>query len=323
MYITSCAPSAKTEGAGSQYQRYLLTYLYAKYQGWTYVHMPDVLYDGYDDQIQEVEAIWVKCFSFLSTFGKVNLPITHSLQDALSNKKIYNIPFRKVHAELNRLKPSVREGLLENARGELRKCIAEANLAPKREKDLFIIAAHFRAFGTPDIVFFPYFSFPWQYFNYDYGLPDNRTEYYVRLYSKAINQIARTSEVGKVVLRIHSIVPESVFSELVNLLDRNIEVMYCINEKSPIAFLDLLTADALLASHSSFSWLPLLLRKKPTYIRKGFRHFLTESTKLVEEVYYENGRPIKNFYRWLNKIFSYGIFYPKYYYQMLTSRLYF
>lgn len=323
MLITACVPSAKTEGAGSQYQRYLLTYLYAKYQGWTYIHLPDTLYDGYDDQIEEVEAIWVNCFSFLNEAGRVEIPVTDNLEDARSHNKIYNIPFKKVYAALNRLDIDTRECLLEDARKKLTRCISEADLSPERKKDEFVIAAHFRAFGTPDIVFFPYFSFPWQYFNYDYGLPDNKTEYYVLLYSQAINSIAKKSGASKIIVRLHSIVSESVFKGLVERLDKNIDVIYCINERSPVAFLDLLTADALLASHSSFSWLPLLLRKKTTYIRKGFRHFLTKNTELIEEVYYEKDRPIMNFYRFLKKIFCYAIFYPKYYYQMITSRLYF
>ena len=97
-----------------------------------------------------------------------------------------------------------------------------------------------------------------------------------------------------------------------SLLDKKIKIRFFLNELAPYSFLDLVFADILVASHSSFSWLALLLRNGPSYIRKGFRHFTTESTSTLDEVLFsEDQTAIQKFrIKFLLK-FRYWIFNKK------------
>jgi hypothetical protein len=66
----------------------------------------------------------------------------------------------------------------------------------------------------------------------------------------------------------------------------------------PKSFIDLIYADYLIASHSSFSWLASLLHKGPTYMRGNFRHFVTPETQFIEEVLHKNSGPFQTM--WIN-----------------------
>jgi hypothetical protein len=107
------------------------------------------------------------------------------------------------------------------------------------------------------------------------------------------------------------------------LLDQNIQVNFFLKEAAPKAFLDMICADILIASHSSFSWLALLLRSKKTYIRRGFRHFITLDTEVIDEVLYDDCGLMGKLIVFIKLKIAYFAFYPKYFFKLLTNGVFF
>ena len=125
-------------------------------------------------------------------------------------------------------------------------------------------------------------------FSYDYGLPDNNPTYYSELYANAVNKIVSEHNIERPILHVHSTGQRGAFNLFESLLYPEIRVKYFLNAHPPSSFLDLIFADIMIASHSSFSWLAILLRNGPTYIRKNFRHFLPKNTKVIQETLFNN-----------------------------------
>lgn len=315
MIISTSNFGAKTEGAGSQYQRKLLTYLYAKSKGLKYVDIDDPLYLQGDDiahSIDEIKLLWNKAFSFLHR--------VYCNQDVSLKTKI--VDFKEVLRYFSALNNSERDLLLKTAADEFRMSIDRSDFKTDYEKNKLHIALHLRAQDKTDITHFRYFSYPWQYFNVDYGLPDNNPDYYSRFFASQINRIgSQTSQ--PVVLHIHTMASEDDLAGLLKLVSSNIEVRVIRQKISINAVIDFVLADVFIGSHSSFSWLALLLRVGPSYLRGGFRHFVPSHTEKIQEIYYQKGEHFKNVSKYIQKLICYAYFYPQYYYQLLTSRLYF
>lgn len=315
MFITTSNFGAETEGAGSQYQRKLLTYLYAKNKGLGYVDIDENLYLQGDDvafSMDEIKTLWNKAFSFL--------------RKEMASQKITDeykvVDFQVVLRHFSILNAKERDILLKKAAEEFRKSVNQANFKTNYEKNKFHIALHLRAKDKTDITHFKYFSYPWQYFNVDYGLPDNNPEYYAKLFSSEINRISQKTKQA-VTLHLHTMASDDDLKYLLSLIDPDIEIRIIRQRISVSAVIDFVFADVFIGSHSSFSWLALLLRTGPSYLRGGFRHFVPSHTSYIGEVLYEKGEWLKNFGRYIYRLISYAYFYPQYYYQLLTSRLYF
>jgi len=306
------------EGAGSLYQKYLFTYMYALAMQEAYVHTSAHLFKAHykDTDLKKVEELWRLIFYPITSCGK-------SYEMNEHKEAIKSIPFADSYQHIKNIKKQDREGLFKLVRGNFAKSFEENNLTPKLDEGNFTIAVHLRAFGTGDINFFKNYTYPWQYFNCNYGLSDNCPEYYGKLYSKAINAYINVVPRKKIIVHIHSTASKKDLSPLVERLDPRIEIQFCGEQLAPIAFLDMIHADILIASHSSFSWLALLLRHKPSRIRKGFRYILPENTTLLDEVLYDEVPLIKRPIVFLRKVFDYCFFYPEYFFNLIRSRIYF
>jgi hypothetical protein len=144
-------------------------------------------------------------------------------------------------------------------------------------------------------------------FSRDYGLPDNNPDYYSRLYANAVNQIVHKNAIENPVLHIHSTGEKNSFNQLLGLLDIKIKVEFFLNTHPPKSFLDLVFADYLIASHSSFSWLASLLHKGPTFMRRKFRHFVSHETQWIDEVLYDNVSGLQKLWLQLNMRLKYQL----------------
>lgn len=283
------------EGAGSFYQRPFLAYLFAQHQGLPFIHAQnrhsDVHYTK-NDAIsinRDLETI----FEFLGKPTAFEQPHPSlALDQPAIAEQIYHLPFDTAYAFINSLNDVDRERLLAIARNSFKRHVAERanHLIPKKQNGT-TIALHLRDRSSGD----PTPSrklLPWQMFSVDYGLPDNNPQYYAKLYANAVNSIVAEHQITKPILQIHSTGREESFRYLQSLLNRGIEIQFFLNSHPPQSFVAMAYADILIASHSSFSWLPMLLHDGPKYIRKNFRHFLPKDTQIIEEVLYKDKGPL-------------------------------
>lgn len=278
------------EGAGSFYQRPFLAYLFAHANGYNFINAENAFSDCHysETDSSDIHQDWEKIFGFLGKkqIVDVNIP-TYNPEGILEEKQTYHLPFANSYAFLDKLQSTELKEVLVKAREAF-----NANL--KRYPDLLptgsqgtVIALHLRDLSKGDPI--PSSALlDWQMFSYDYGLPDNNPKYYSELYANAVNEIVLERKIEHPILHIHSTGKRDSFNLLQSLLNPNIEVRYFLSAHPPSSFLDLISADILIASHSSFSWLALLLRNGPSYIRKNFRHFLPSTTKIIPEILFRN-----------------------------------
>lgn len=299
------------EGVGSFYQRPFLGYLFALHQGLSFIHAhnrhSDVHY-AKDDAFsinRDLEDI----FEFLgkSTAFKQPHPCLTLDHPAIA-EHIYHVSFETAYAFINSLDDLDRERLLASARSSFRRHLAvRANhLIPKKQTGT-TIALHLRDRSSGDPI--PSRKLlPWQMFSVDYGLPDNNPRYYAKLYANAVNSIVAEHQITKPILQIHSTGNVESFCYLQSLLNPRVEIQFFLNSHPPKSFVAMIYADILIASHSSFSWLPMLLHDGPKYIRKNFRHFVPADTKIIEEVLMKDKNKFEQALIRLNMRLKYWLF---------------
>ncbi len=299
------------EGAGSFYQRSFLAYLFAKNNKLHFINAHNQLSTLHYEpsEVELINTLWHKIFAFLGEYVDVD----NSLPDYDSTNQhrdhvIYNVPFRLSYEHLKNLEIHQREVLLQIARKDFYINIEKNFPELLKKSDDFTIALHLRDFSKGD----PPKSIKlidWQMFSYDYDLPDNNPEYYARMFAFNINKIISEVKPIRPVLNLHSTGNKENYSYFLSLLNPEIKVNLFLNQTAPYSFLDLIYSDVFIASHSSFSWLALLLRDKPSYIRKGFRHFITTKTVILDEVLFTNEQSlIKKLIIKINLIIRYRIF---------------
>ncbi len=309
--ITFIMDPDNQEGAGSFYQRPLFAYLFAKQNGLPFIRAinkhSDVHYKK--DDLDVIQKDWELIYNFLGEPHSFSQPCQIlNVQSTLLRDKIYHVPFDEAYKFIAKLDQRDRETLLDSSRK-----IFKANLEkyapyliPKPENGT-VIALHLRDRSTGDPIPSRHLL-PWQMFSVDYGLPDNNPRYYAKLYAHAVNSIIKKHRITKPILQIHSTGKQESFSKLVELLDPEIDIQFFLNAHPPLSFVTMVYADILIASHSSFSWIPLLLRSGPSYIRRNFRHFLPANTQIIEEVLYKNKNPFETILIKLNMKFRYWLF---------------
>ena len=309
--VTFLMPNDHQEGAGSFYQRFILAYLFAKENNLKYIHAKNTpCLAHYDpNESENINAMWEEIFLFLGTRVDIYIPVSdfHSESDH-DLKTIYHIPFKTAYEYLEALDFDKREVLLEKFRLEFYRNLNKKFIPVKECKTDFIIAIHLRDSSRGD----PIKSIKlidWQLFSYDYGLPDNNPSYYSKLYATTINKIILEQKPSNAILHIHSTGNPEVFSQFTELLDPRLRIKFFLNHPAPLSFLDLIFSDIMIASHSSFSWIAILLRSKKTFIRKDFRHFLTANTSIIEEVLYTTNQTfLQRFFLHIKVKFKYWIF---------------
>lgn len=295
------------EGAGSFYQRPFLAYLFARAKGYSFINATNAFSDCHysESESEKIHADWEKIFGFLGsklTFDP-NIP-TYTSSTKITKDQTYHIPFQESYSFLENLEAEKLNKLLDQARIEFFSNLERyPDLLPKK-RGKTIIALHLRDLSKGDPIPSE-LLLDWQMFSLDYGLPDNNPKYYSELYANAVNNIVSECKIKSPTLHIHSTGKRDSFNSLESLLNPRIEVKYFLNAHPPSSFLDLVSADILIASHSSFSWLAVLLRYGPTYIRKNFRHFLPENTIIIQEVLFKNKSTWQKFLIWVRMKLSY------------------
>lgn len=284
------------EGAGSFYQRPLLTYLYALGKGYSFRPILNTHSSCHyeDAEYGKIAKDWEDIFNFLGESIEPSAPITQidELID-LSTKYLYHVPFSTSYSYLEKISPEERGRLLGQLRMLFKEHISKYPKFNPPQKEGTVIALHLRDRSKGDPNFSKKKLLDWQMFSIDYGLPDNNPDYYSRLYANAINKIILANTINNPILHIHSTGEEKSFQQLLSLIDKKVKVKLFLNAHPPESFLDLIRSDYLIASHSSFSWLASLLRSGPTFIRKNFRHFVTPDTQVLEEVLYKDKKYLK------------------------------
>lgn len=299
------------EGAGSFYQRPFLAYLFAKHNNLPFIPAINKLSGAHyeKDSFDLIKKDWESIYRFLGEPHFFSQPCqTLNIQSILLSDKTYHIPFYEANNFITNLDKLDREALLDLSRKNFKANLEKyaPHLIPKQQNGT-VIALHLRDRSAGDPI--PTGRLlPWQMFSVDYGLPDNNPDYYTKLYANAISSIIKEHSITKPILQIHSAGKEQTFSKLVALLDPKIEIQFFLNAHPPLSFVAMVYADILIASHSSFSWIPLLLRNGPSYIRKNFRHFLPENTQIIEEVLYKNKNLFETILIKLNMKFRYWLF---------------
>jgi SAM-dependent methyltransferase len=298
------------EGAGSFYQRPFLASLMADSLGAQFIAATNPHSDCHYQQEDRltIEQDWEKIFSFMGDRTRFQGPLQELDQEnPLVAGETYHVPFTISYQYLAQLQQDQLQKILESARIKFLKNIQHyPELLPTKyqatNEDVnsgkTIIALHLRDRSKGDPPFSTKTLLAWQMFSRDYGLPDNNPDYYSKLYAHAVNQIVEKNSIPNPVLHLHSTGEEKSFRKMLALLNPKIEVVPFLNSHPPKSFLDLIFADYLIASHSSFSWLASFLRKGPTYMRGNFRHFVTPETQFIEEVLYQNVSPLQKI--WIN-----------------------
>jgi hypothetical protein len=309
--ITFLMDPDNAEGAGSFYQRPFLALLAAKKLRIPFINAinrhSDIHYQGRD--FQSIHQDWGCVFGFLGTPIAFTQPCPSLVlnQQAIA-EQTYHLPFDVAYEFLNSAETTEREALLEPIRKSF-KANLEVNAPHLIPIDQIgtVIALHLRDRSAGDPI--PTRRLlDWQMFSVDYGLPDNNHDYYSKLYANAVNSIVAEHSITKPILQIHSTGKEDSFKQLLSLLNTKIEVQFFLNEHAPRSFVAMIYADILIASHSSFSWLPMLLHQGPKYIRKNFRHFLPANTKIIEEVLMKDKNQFEQALIFLNMKLKYWLY---------------
>lgn len=305
--LTFLMEPSNQEGAGSFYQRPFLASLMAQSLGAPFLLAANPHSDCHYQKADHlsIERDWGNVFNFLGPTTQFRTPLQNiPLENKLVGGQTYNAPFELSYQYLDKLDKSSFQALLNPARQRFLENIQQyPELLPQTgssEEGVdgmpeTIIAIHLRDRSKGDPPFSTKTLLDWQMFSRDYGLPDNNPDYYSRLYAHAVNQIVENNHIENPVLHIHSTSEEKSLQKMLALINRKISVKLFLNTNPPKSFIDLVLADYLIASHSSFSWLASLLRQGPTFMRGKFRHFVTAETQFIEEVLYQNTN-------WLQKI---------------------
>lgn len=266
------APKNHHEGLGSIFQRILFCYLYCESNKLEFGFSEKNLYfTNHFRKEEESEIIhnWSHIFNIFFYYKNKIIDV--------------NVDFEKSLKNFENLKENERIKLINNLRINFFKKITIKKNLYKEKDESIVIAIHIRDLSKGDSVI-GIKSLAWQYFSVDYKIPSENHDYYSRLYSKNINEIAENYKNQKIILRIHSTTNYDNLKKIIFNLNKKINVEYYLNERIDKTFIDMITCDVLIASHSSLSYLALFLNRNKKYIRNNFRHVLPYDVEILREV---------------------------------------
>lgn len=248
------------EGAGSMYQREVMTLLAALitkcgfYRTQNKLSSNHYLDENYDSHV----AGWNQILSFLDHFSEENPDETD----------LVFVTFDEVLAIIE----SAEDRDFSRAIATLRNHVTVNTKNRERLK----ITLHMRAKSRGDVLL-GFDSLPYEYVDQDYGLPRDNPEYYSRLYVSLLNSIAGSSrDVDCFVCTT----ADPIFTRKF-LKDVKKNVTLHLDQRPDYQdFMHMIDCDVLVMAKSSLSYLASFLNTNKKYIRKNYRHRLPPDTNI-------------------------------------------
>ncbi len=291
-----------TEAIGSLYQREILAYLVSLKLNFYFKRSKLFYYKKHNPKFKILK--FNKLFKFLnnSKLIKNNYQTVDvkSLNFVNQNNILYNLPFHISEKIISNTNFKDKNFIIN----KLRKHFWFYNKKIKNKKNFKSLVLHIRNKSKGDVIFGDN-TLPYQIYSYNYKLPNNNpsfyTDWYVALVRKILNE-NKTSK--KIKIFICSTGKTRDFRELYNRLNKICETKLWLNKDEFKTFKKMITADHLVLSQSSFSYLASLISKGKKYIRNGFRHPLSQDVQIIKDyklikmsyVYYLFCKALENFY---------------------------
>ena len=272
----------KTEAVGSLYQREILAYLVSLKIYFKFCRSKFDFYKKHNKNIKIKK--FDNLFQFLNNSKipqkKKNLVKISSSKQLHKDSMIYNIPFHVSEKIITNTSLLERTKLIKKFRREFwsfnKKKINKDNKS-------FTIVLHIRNKSKGDTIS-GMSTLPYQIFNYDYGLPNNNPIFYKKWYLLIVKKIlSEINSSKKKKILICSTGKKSDFLLLKKELDKICKTDLYLNIDEFKTFKKMITADYLVLSQSSFSYLASLISNGKKYIRNGFRHPLSSDVNIIRD----------------------------------------
>jgi hypothetical protein len=197
----------------------------------------------------------------------------------LKKNQIYNIPFKVSLDFLKNLNKIENKKLFSKFRKNFWIVYEK-----KINKKVTTVVIHLRCYRK-NIDNGGFQTFMYQFFNLDYGLPNYNTYYFTKLYVSLIENIIKKNKLNKNEIKIIlcSTGPKKTFFDLAHKLNKLGKFYLYINKSDFNTFKTMISADHLILSHSSFSYVASFINNGKKYIRNNFRHPLPYDVKVVRD----------------------------------------
>ena len=202
------------------------------------------------------------------------------------NKFIYNIPFKISESFLKSISSKEKERITNVFRKKFWKYNKKLSIKNKKIKNIVL---HLRNITRYDTII-NWDSYGYEYFSYDYKLPNQNTLFYTSWYSDLVKTIIKKNKLTKknVKIVICTTGKKKSFENLIKKLSKFTNVELRINENAFEDFKYLINADYLILGKSSFSYIASFINKRQKFIRNGFRHILPYDVKIVKDYHLTN-----------------------------------
>ncbi len=271
-----------TEAVGSLYQREVMAYLVALKMNFKFYRSKLIFYKKHNSSININK--FDQMFNFLN--NKKIYVQSYNFIDVLNtkiifnHKNIYNLPFHISEKIFSNINIKTRNRIIS----KFRKLFWTHNKIIKKDKKNLNIVLHIRNKSKGDVIF-GQSSLPYQIFSQNYNLPNNNPSFYKNWYVAIIKKILRENRKSKKKIKISicSTGKKADFDELFKELRKFSKIKFFLNIDEFVTFKKMITADHLVLSQSSFSYLASLINCGKKYIRNGFRHTLTDDVKVIKD----------------------------------------
>ncbi len=276
-----------TQGIGGVLQGELLAYLMSKYYNFKFIRSKFFYFRGHEKRLNVNK--WEGAFQFLNNTNKTKNQIIKNIASIkeLNNKSKYilSIPFNLSLKKFSKISVSNQKKIIKN----FRKLFWKSNHKLLRKSRYKNIVLHLRNFSKGDEIFGDE-SIIYEYFSYDYNIPNNNPKFYTNWYTSLITKIIKKNKLNKKNVKIHicSTGYTKQFNEIKKRLEKLAKVNLRLNNKSFEDFTLMINADHLIMAQSSFSYLASFINKGKKYIRNGFRQYLPFDVRVVKDYELEN-----------------------------------
>jgi hypothetical protein len=270
-----------TEGVGSLFQRELLAYLTSVVLR-TSFKRSKLFFTTAHNKIYHWKKIH-KLFNFFGDQLDKNSSIDVDNLDFIKKKKvIYNLSFKFTEKFFLNLNKKIKKKIITDIR---KKFWNINNIILKKNT----IVLHLRNYSKGDYVLFDKSnierSFPYQIFSFNYNVPNQNSEFYRKWYVALINKIIVDNGLKKekIIIYLCSTGPKKEFKKIINDLSKLARLKLLLNFNVYQTFKLMISAEYLILSQSSFSYLASFLNIGKKYIREKFRHPLPPDVILVKD----------------------------------------